>query len=254
MIENRAATREKDWQFEKIARPKLYVAVAAQIEKMLARGELSPGDSLPSERELMGMFGVGRSSIREALMWLSTIGLIEFVSGETARVAAPSFSPILEGMQGVARHYLSRPGGVAQLQDARSVFEMGIVRQAAQRATDQQIVHLRSVLKANLEAAPADLNTFELSDYSFHYEIAKIPGNPIYTGTFDAVAGWLAEQRRISMKIPESMIAARSAHISIFEAIAAHDPNAAVEAMERHLAEVGRYYNEALSQLRGHGV
>jgi GntR family transcriptional regulator, sialic acid-inducible nan operon repressor len=233
-----------DLKIEKIKRQRLYTAVAEQIQKLIIVDDLSPGDSLPSERELMMRLGVGRSSVREALMWLRTVGIIEFVSGEKARVAAPSFEPILEGMKGLARHYVSRPGGVAQLQEARVLFETGIVREAARRATPEQVARLRATLNANLKAT--DINIFETSDVAFHYQIAAIPGNPIYTAAYDTVTGWLIEQRRISLKIPDALNAARNAHTMIFEAIAAGDPNAAAEAMENHLLEVQKFYHDAL--------
>jgi DNA-binding FadR family transcriptional regulator len=99
-------------------------------------------------------------------------------------------------------------------------------------------------LKTNLEAD--DVNIFESSDFAFHYQIASIPDNPIYTAAYDAVAGWLTEQRRISTRIHEAMRAAKTAHTRIFKAIVARNANAAAEAMEHHLLEVQGFYDRAL--------
>jgi DNA-binding FadR family transcriptional regulator len=238
------------WSLQPLRRPKLYVAIAERIEEMLVSGKLQPGEALPSERELMDLFRVGRSSVREALMWLNSMGLIEMSSGEKARVAAPSFDPLLSGMTGVARYFLTQPGGVSHLQDARTAFETGIVRQAAMRVTDEQVARVEGVLNANLAIAVDDFEAGERTDYAFHYELAAIPGNPIYASLFDAVAGWLREQRTTSMRIPEAVIAAKAAHRRIFNAVAKRDPDAACQAMEAHLMEVAAFHRQAVTQLQ----
>ena len=59
-----------------IRRRKLYEEVADRIEDMIRSGRFRPGDSLPSERELSEMFGVGRNAVREALFALQKIGIV----------------------------------------------------------------------------------------------------------------------------------------------------------------------------------
>src|ERR1700676_3170820 len=73
-----------------IRRRKLYEEVAARIEDMLRDGGFAPGDQLPSERELMERFDVGRSAVREAMLSLQRMGLVAVSSGERSRVLAPS--------------------------------------------------------------------------------------------------------------------------------------------------------------------
>ena len=59
-----------------IRRRKLYEEVALRIEELIREEQLDPGDQLPSERELMATFGVGRSAVREALLSLQKMGLV----------------------------------------------------------------------------------------------------------------------------------------------------------------------------------
>ena len=73
-----------------VRRRKLYEEVADQLERMIHDGEYAPRDQLPSERELMRQFGVGRPAIREALFHLRKMGLVEIRSGERARVTQPT--------------------------------------------------------------------------------------------------------------------------------------------------------------------
>ena len=71
-----------------IERRKLFEQVAAHIQKEILAGALRPGDRLPPERDLRARFGVGRPTIREALITLQRAGLVEIGNGAPARVAA----------------------------------------------------------------------------------------------------------------------------------------------------------------------
>ena len=73
-----------------VARKKLSESVEEELERMIRQGELVEGEHLPSERELMAVFDVGRPSIREALVALAHKGLVKVSSGERARVTRPS--------------------------------------------------------------------------------------------------------------------------------------------------------------------
>jgi len=63
-------------QFKRIKKTTIPDEIIDQIHSMILTGELSPGDRLPAERQLCEMFNVGRSSIREALKTLASIGII----------------------------------------------------------------------------------------------------------------------------------------------------------------------------------
>ena len=75
-------------------------------------------DRLPSERELMRHFGVGRPSVREALLHLHRMGLVEVGSGERARVTRPTPQSVIDALSGPARHMIAAPGGVQNFQNA----------------------------------------------------------------------------------------------------------------------------------------
>ena len=80
------------------------------------------------------------------------------------------------------------------------------------------------------------------TDMAFHFVIASIPDNPIFTSMHNAVAEWLTEQRATSGRTPVSFEAAFSAHTRIYQAIASRDPAAAQTEMQRHLDEVAKLY------------
>jgi DNA-binding FadR family transcriptional regulator len=102
---------------------------------MIEDGSYAEGALLPSEGELMQMFGVGRPSIREALFALHLTGMVAITSGERARVTVPSPDTLLFHLSGVARHFLGKTGGPEHFQEARAIFEVGLARIAAERGT-----------------------------------------------------------------------------------------------------------------------
>ncbi len=169
-------------------------------------------------------------------------------SGERAKVTAPTADTLVMELSGAARLLLAQDGGIEQFQEARTLFEVGLARLAAQRPTREDLEALRDALGANGRAIdnPPD---FMRTDVAFHYAIAAIPRNPIFTSMYNAVVEWLTEQRVISGRAPDAGRAAFDAHTRIFDAIAAHDPAAAQIAMQEHLDQVTKLYWEVKRSL-----
>lgn len=232
---------------EVIQRRKLFHEVAERLQETILSGNLQVGDALPSERELMERYGVGRPAVREALLSLERTGLITISGGERARVARPSAQSMVAGLDPAVRHWLSDPQGVRHLQGARLLLEVALARQAASTASDADIARLRAALEEN-EAARGDLGRFERTDVAFHYVFAEITGNPIFTAIHQAMIGWLTEQRSATLRRPGAEAHAVRAHRSIFEAVAAHDAAAAEAEMRAHLGEVALLYWQAREQ------
>lgn len=227
-----------------IRRRKLYEDIVERLEAAINEGHYAPGDQLPAERELMEAYGVGRTAVREALFALQRMGLIAISSGERARVSQPSAGTMIGELSGVARHLLAKPGGVHHFQQARTMFEVGVARLAAETATAEDIARLEAALAANLAAVDHG-RAFERTDVAFHFALAEITRNPIFTALHDGLSEWLTEQRTTSLKARGAAQAAHAAHRRIYEAVAGHDPEAAAEAMRAHLSEVGDYYWKA---------
>lgn len=224
-----------------IRRRKLYEDVVERLETAINEGHYAPGDQLPAERELMEAYSVGRTAIREALFALQRMGLIVISSGERARVSQPSAGTMIGELSGVARYLLAKPGGAHHFQQARAMFEIGVAGLAAETATPEDIAKLETALTAN-RAALDQNRAFERTDVAFHFVLAEISRNPIFTALHTGLTEWLTEQRTTSLKAHGAAQAAYAAHQRIYEAVAGHDPQAAADAMRAHLAEVGDYY------------
>jgi DNA-binding FadR family transcriptional regulator len=230
---------------ETIQRRKLYQEVADRLERAILSGDLQVGDPLPSERMLMERFGVGRPAVREALLALERAGLIAITSGERARVIRPTPAGMVAGLNAAVRHWLGEPAGVKHLQDARKLLEVGLAREAAELAEPADIERLKLALAQN-RSARAHLAEFERSDVAFHYVIAETARNPIFTAVFQAMTAWLTEQRTTTLRLPGAAEQAYASHARIYEAIAAHDPDAAGREMRKHLEEVADLYHRSL--------
>jgi DNA-binding FadR family transcriptional regulator len=228
-----------------MAARKKFEEIADHLELLIFSGRLSVGDKIPSERALMDQFGVGRSTVREALFMLQRRGLLETRPGAAARVSRPDADTLVDDLSGAARHMLSQPDGVRHLQSARTLFEIGLVRYAAKHATKDQVATLKAALDAN--GAAADQPTFERTDLDFHYTLAMISHNPVFTAIHHALMAWLAEQRSVSARAGATRSEIFAQHRAIYEAIEAHDSVAAEQAMEAHLTTVARYYWQAMS-------
>jgi GntR family transcriptional regulator, sialic acid-inducible nan operon repressor len=224
-----------------IKRPKIFEQVADVLERRIHEQSLSAGAELPSERDLMKEFGVGRPAVREALFHLQRMGLVEVRPGTRTQVAVPSVRAVMHSVAGSARYLLSVAEGIRHFQEARILFETGLVRDAARLATDADIARLKAALDKNQESI-GDIRRFEQSDVAFHYAIATVPNNPIYTTLHSAIVEWLVDQRHVTPSYPGQNKIAYQAHAAIFETIADRDPDAAAKEMRAHLEQVATLY------------
>lgn len=233
-----------------VKRRKVYEEVAQRLEGMMLSGALKPGDVLPSERELVETFGVGRSAIREALFALQRMGLVSIRNGERAYITKPTPEAVVGELSGAVRHLLAQPDGARHMQQARALHEGSLARFAARHATDEDIARLAAALEKN-RLAIGDPQAFTRTDVEFHLVLAEIARNPVLVSLQMALGEWLAEQRLTSLKADGADKAAWEAHEAIYGAVAARDADAAERAMEVHLGEVGAYYWRIRGQSEG---
>lgn len=222
-----------------LTRKKLSEMVEEELEQMIRRREFAEGEQLPSERELMTFFNVGRPSVREALAALKRKGLVQISNGERARVSRPSADTIIGELSGMAKDFLSHPGGIAHFEQLRLFFESSLVRYAAEHASDEQLEKLVQALEINSQSLD-DNTLFIRSDVEFHRVLAEIPGNPIFMAIHVALLDWLIVARP---KVPEGELHEHNnlsyqQHIDIVTAIRRRDPDEADRALQTHLNSV----------------
>jgi GntR family transcriptional regulator, sialic acid-inducible nan operon repressor len=238
-------TKEALSNADPIARPKLAELVQNRLLAVIQAENLKPGDPLPSERELMQSYAVGRPSIREAMQNLKRMGLIEINHGERPRVAAPSFERMVADMSETMRHVLVNSAATLDhLKEARATFEMTMSEIAAKKRTSVDIADLRAIW-AEQERARLDSSAFLEADGRFHQRIAAISGNPIFANLSQALFAWLARFHFDLVRKPGLEQLTLSEHRQILDAIERGDPGAAARLTADHLNRANALYNQA---------
>ncbi len=229
---------------EPIQRRKLYQDVIDRLMQRIESGALSPGDQLPSERELMETYGVGRVAVREALQDMARSGIVEISHGERARVATPTASLLIHQIAEGARHLLRiQPETLGHLKEARAFLEIGMVRIAAERATEQDIKILQAQLEKQRDAL-LDIDQFMKHDMLFHREIARISGNPIFPAIVEALFDWALAHYQSIVRAPGAEQLTLAEHQKIIDAIATRNSVAAAQVLSDHLNRANDLYRK----------
>jgi GntR family transcriptional repressor for pyruvate dehydrogenase complex len=230
-----------------IQRTKIHEQLVELLMDDIMCGRYSIGEQLPAERELMETYGVGRPAVREAIAKLALMGVVDVQAGVRARVRRPTLTRLLDEMGAFIKMFLLTPDGNGQLQEARIMFEVALVRRFAREHTDAQMVELAEALK-RCEDTLDDMPLFTAADVYFHSLFAEFTDNPLFTGLNGALGNWLVRQRTATLSKPGQSRIAYAAHRDIYDAIVAADADAAERAMRNHLEQVHSVWFENLPQ------
>lgn len=205
---------------------------------LISRGELKPGDHLPSERELCKDFGASRSSLREALRCLSIVGVLDARVGEGTSVANDGekfLRKIIEWRLITEQH------DIENLLVVRIALEGVSAANTARLATAEQMEKLRRIIK-KMQASIDDERAYATLDLEFHLTLAEASGNTLVSNLIELVRSQLVKALHKVLVVPHALPLAQKEHRAIFEAIERHDPEAARAAMQAHLeAHLKRY-------------
>jgi DNA-binding FadR family transcriptional regulator len=238
---------------EPIVRRKLSDEVFARLERMITSGELEPGDEMPSERDLMERFGVGRPAIREAMQSLAGMGLVVISHGERARVLQPTAKTIFKQVDLTAKIMLAQSSdSLEYLKSARIFFERGMARQAAIEASQNDIADLQSIIDRQ-RASLGNADAFIAADMEFHTRIASISANPIFIAVSEAMLAWLKEYHTDMLIWTGKEKFTLVEHEEILHCLAANDADAAEQAVLKHLERSrGLYMNNGQRETSDH--
>jgi GntR family transcriptional regulator, transcriptional repressor for pyruvate dehydrogenase complex len=218
--------------FAPIERRKVYEQVSERLEAELGTS-LKAGDALPPERELAERYGVGRSSVREALRMLESRGLIESRGSGTFVVAAwrnPFQKPLSVV---VAGENVDR----AQLFEVRRMLEAEAAALAAKRRTIDQMNQLHEATD-DMEIELARADRFIAADIRYHLVIADAAGNRLLLRLMEAIRDGLTETFGTVFEFPGGPERSIAQHRLINEAIEAEDPERARQLMTEHILRV----------------
>jgi GntR family transcriptional repressor for pyruvate dehydrogenase complex len=223
--------------FEPISRETVSGQIRFQLLHRMTIGDLAPGSRMPSERVLAEQFAVARTSVREAMQGLVSMGVVER-RGNRSYVA--EHLPDVQVEQRAAHTSF-----VADLFETRRLLEVPIFELAAARADDDARANVTEL--ARRFDQDLELDEFRRLDRAFHTTIAASCGNPLLIELYGKVLDRLFRSHefdsllRAEQNRPEvERIIARSAaaHRAIAKAFASADSNGCRAEAIHHLDEV----------------
>lgn len=219
----------------------LVQGISDYLTDALMRGEMRPGSKLPSDRELSARFGVGRTSLREALRVLASLGIITILPGHGTFMASKTTGFFHTALSWTM---LLGENSVEHLIDLRNELEAVSARLAAKIAGEASIEELTGIYrKMKIAFDEADFKSFLDLDLDFHLSIARCSRNPIIHDLLDTSRRMLKFISRSGMVSMEDLRNIYVEHGDIYAAIAAHDSLLAREKMEIHLANARKRYH-----------
>lgn len=213
--------------------------VAEQILDHIKGGAISPGDQLPTEKELMQQLGVGRSSVREGLQILATLNLIESRPGVGAflRVLRPGDHIRLDLLGALISNT-----DALELLEARQMIEPAAVRLACTRATKADIDRVEALLNEHESLLRIGRPIHE-SAARFHVLLAECSHNQIVTQFMSSIMGLLMARGRRIDRVPGYAERETEEHRVLLDLVRARDPEAASLAMAAHIVASAQTYD-----------
>ncbi len=214
--------------------------VVDHLEGLIFDGNIAPGESLPSESQLVTLLGVSRLTVREGVRMLQARGVINVAHGRRPTVAFPSAQPLREFFSSAVRRDVR---GMLDLVEVRIAIEVHAAELAALNATRSDLAALDSALGAMRSSAGdgVDESDFNDADVRFHAAVASASGNrmidflvesmeePLQYGRAASVHGHRARSGSLNDLL--------DIHTHILEAIRRRAPQEAARLMRAHLDE-----------------
>lgn len=231
----------------RIERKRVTDQIIDQLTAMVADGKFKPGDKLPPEHALMEQFGVGRSSLREAVGALSLVGMLTVRSGRGTHVSATAGESLSTPVRW--RMFMDWREKLHEFIEARITLEEALVGMAAERATEADIEEIRkghNLMKTSKLTKRKVIH----ADLVFHMSIANASHNSVLARFLEElrqpVRNWMEQKASLFGGYDQVY----EQHDLIFGAILARDPVKAKKAIREHLESVGESLAAALLERR----
>jgi len=204
---------------KKLIKLSLPKQISNEIEISIKKGTLNVGDKLPSEPELVKLFGVSRNTVREAIQSLIQAGVLESRQGDgtyvmsTGRFEANMVNRLYESMD--------------EVHEVRLSLEKEIVKFAAVRRTDDDIERIRAALEDRNSSRNSMLENSKW-DMEFHLAIARASHNSIFYDLYSSISTFICKSVEMRMTEKEAtggML--NQLHIDLYEAIYQKDAESA---------------------------
>lgn len=224
--------------------------VMEQIKGLIASGELKPGDKMPTETELAEMFGIGRSSVREAVKVFQHLGILE--SSPRTGTFVCDYANI--STEALTWSLLLGKNEIFELVTLREVIEQRCIEdllekvRTAPKDVEDTLKDLDGQLEKMRRALPAGLIEDQVeADYQFHRAIIRSSGNEVFIGVFQTLEAFIREEIEKTSADEATRNSALLEHEDLLKAIRSGDTSRALTEYRRHLRNTRRQLAQSLN-------
>lgn len=210
-----------------------------QMKNQILNGEWKPGDKIPSENQLMTLFGVSRGTVRQVVQKLGGEGLIVTRHGEGSFVQTTGLDSYFQTSIPL---FSIGEAEMEKIFEFRRVFESGVAELAAIKATDEQIHRMEENIQRMNQHAES-LTQFVHTDLDFHMLVSECTQNTLAIQIYNSYEGLLGPSILNMTKVIGRGNGIKY-HALILDAIRKHDPEEARAVMREHMDDNMRRFRE----------
>ena len=208
--------------------------ISDKLASLIASGILQIGEELPSERELAALLAVSRETVRGAIQTLAASGVVAVSQGSRTRVISRKIDALKLGVTGPRA---INTYDLDSVHKARVLIERSVAAEAAVHIDGSTLARLEQSLAIQKQTMRDPVH-FLICDREFHLTIYRSCGNPLLADFVTDLYTFMLDHRRIAVSQPGAIEKSYRDHLAIFKALSAHDPQAATDAIGRHIDRI----------------
>lgn len=209
--------------------------VVERIAAVIKDRQLAAGSRLPGEHELVEQLQVSRPVLREALARLQSLGLVDIQRGRGTFVG--SGTSLANCVRLLRSAVTISPQELRSYAELRTAIELQAARQAAERATAEDVAELAELLQQLDDDDLPYADALEI-DFRFHRKLIDVAGNPLMQNLMEVIYEFVLTQMARTTPSPRANQLGRKLHKAILKAVRERDPDAAEHAMRLHMQAV----------------
>jgi GntR family transcriptional repressor for pyruvate dehydrogenase complex len=222
---------------------KISDGIVRQIRDAVMSGELKLGDKVGSEKDLMAQLGVSKSTLREALRVLESMGIVEIRKGLSGGVFVAEVD-MQTTLAGVLNFLNFQSVSIRDITMVRYILEPAIIRIAVPLVTEEDIERIEALIRSEsgLESA------IPIKGIGFHRYLARVTHNPILILVMDFIDNLVADIKLKEGLGPDFYEAVTAYHRRTLDCIRLRDAAGAIAVLQEDILFVGRTMAERLNR------
>ncbi|MBD2866082.1 FadR/GntR family transcriptional regulator [Paenibacillus oceani] len=213
--------------------------ISEKLKQYIIEQQLTPGQKLPSERELVKTLEVSRSVLREALRALENSGILSIRHGEGAFIQRHNIAPVFNQLMFLWKLDHKK---VCELFELRQVFELSAIEQAVDNATESDFDRLET-LALRMKQVAGDTRRIQETDIAFHQTLISATHNELFTQLTELIVQYFASiphhhmgEKELGKSVEE--------HLQIVDALRSRNPIEAKRILRSHLQFSKKYVKD----------